>query len=161
MSRQKKYILPSRPSITTFLFLQPSGKQIIIQDSVTGLALKVDMSHVSRTSWIEAECVVDMIAVSTDHDRHRRSRAPLEPFFSRAGITKVESRVVERVKKLCDRFMASQNTGKVVHLGFALSSLTTGMSREALDTGMKPSHQHYRYHLLNHLRRTKRLPRRP
>jgi cytochrome P450 len=78
-----------------------------------------------------------MTAISTSHNSHRRSRAPLEPFFSRAGITRVESRVVERVKKLCDRLKATQNTGEVVHLTFALSSLTTGMSEEALATDME------------------------
>lgn len=46
VSRQTKYMLPSRPSITLFSFLQPSEKQIIIQDSASGLALKVRIRRI-------------------------------------------------------------------------------------------------------------------
>ena len=58
---------------------------------------------------------------------HRSARVPLDPFFSRAGITKVESRVIQRVKKLVERLRMVAGTEKVLSLTLAVNSLTTGM----------------------------------
>ncbi|KAI9699827.1 MAG: hypothetical protein M1836_002862 [Candelina mexicana] len=67
----------------------------------------------------------DMTAISTHHEAHRRARAPLEPFFSTAGITRTEARVVARVKKLCQRVNTLKGSGNVINFSYALSSLTT------------------------------------
>jgi hypothetical protein len=69
-----------------------------------------------------------MMLISHDHDNHRRSLAPLLPFFSKAGITRVESRVLSRVKKLCARFEATKGSGTPVNFTCGISSLTTGTS---------------------------------
>ena len=69
-----------------------------------------------------------MTAVSHLHDDHRLSREPLDPFFSKAGIKKVEQRVLERVQKLCHRFREMRGTGQVIHLFNAFSSLTGGIN---------------------------------
>jgi hypothetical protein len=70
-----------------------------------------------------------MTAVSQYHDVHRAARAPLDPFFSKAGVSRVEPRVLQRIQKLCRRLRAEQGTGKVVNITYALSSLTTGKIR--------------------------------
>lgn len=58
---------------------------------------------------------------------HRIVRAPLDPFFSKAGILRVENRVLERVEKLCGRLKAVSGTGEVVNISNALASLANGI----------------------------------
>ncbi|KAJ2996295.1 hypothetical protein NUW58_g1022 [Xylaria curta] len=67
----------------------------------------------------------DMTAISTPHDVHRRLRVPIDKLFARASILRIESRVADRVARLCDRLSCYQGTGQVVNLTNALSSLTT------------------------------------
>ncbi|RWA09367.1 hypothetical protein EKO27_g5733 [Xylaria grammica] len=67
----------------------------------------------------------DMTAISTSHDAHRRLRVPLDKLFVRNSILRIESRVADRVARLCDRLSSYQETGEVVNLTNALSSLTT------------------------------------
>lgn len=57
--------------------------------------------------------------LTTDHDLHRRRRKPLEPFFSRAGVARLEPMIAEVVGKLADRFEALRGSGAVVRLDHA------------------------------------------
>ena len=68
----------------------------------------------------------DLIAASIEHDSHRSAIAPLTTFFSRAGISRVEQRVVDRVQKLCGRLEAHAADNEVVNLFNAMSSFTSG-----------------------------------
>lgn len=68
-----------------------------------------------------------MAAVSKEHDMHRMTRAPLDPFFNKAGILRVEPRVLQRVQKLCRRLEGFKDTGEVVNFSHALGSLANGM----------------------------------
>jgi hypothetical protein len=70
-----------------------------------------------------------MTAVSSTHNMHRASRAPLDPFFSKAGVLKLEQRVLARIEKMCARLRLIQGTGQVVNLFNAISSLTTGKEK--------------------------------
>ncbi|KAI0205620.1 cytochrome P450 [Astrocystis sublimbata] len=67
----------------------------------------------------------DMTAISTSHDAHRRLRIPIDKLFVRNSILRIESRVSDRVEKLCNRLSCYQGSGEVVNLTNALSSLTT------------------------------------
>ncbi|KAI0424676.1 cytochrome P450 [Xylaria sp. FL1042] len=67
----------------------------------------------------------DMTAISVAHDAHRRLRAPLDKLFARNSILRIESRITDRVTRLCDRLSCYEGTGEVVNLTNALSSLTT------------------------------------
>ncbi|KAE9371229.1 cytochrome P450 [Stipitochalara longipes BDJ] len=67
----------------------------------------------------------DMIAISQDHDMHRQARGVLDPFFSKAKLTKMEQRVQDRVQILCDRFRSIQGTDTVVNITNAINSLTS------------------------------------
>jgi hypothetical protein len=73
-----------------------------------------------------------MTALAIDHDMHRASIAPLKPFFSHAGITRVESRVDACVLKLGQKLeeLASVNTEPkspvIVNLTHAFNSYTNG-----------------------------------
>ncbi|KAK2749435.1 hypothetical protein FQN57_006369 [Myotisia sp. PD_48] len=64
-----------------------------------------------------------MAAVSEKDELHRITRVPLDPFFSKVGIVRVEPRVLQRVKKLCGRFDALADTGKPVNITHAVGSL--------------------------------------
>lgn len=46
----------------------------------------------------------------------------MEPFFSRAGVSKLEPMVHEVVTKLVDRFEALKGTGTVIRVNDAFSS---------------------------------------
>ncbi|KAI0457211.1 cytochrome P450 [Xylaria acuta] len=67
----------------------------------------------------------DMAAISTSHDAHRRLRVPIDKLFVRSSILRIESRVSDRVARLCERLSCSRGSGEVVNLTDALSSLTT------------------------------------
>jgi len=78
---------------------------------------------------VESLISLDMTAVSSTHNMHRASRAPLDPFFSKAGVLKLEQRVLARIEKMCARLRLIQGTGQVVNLFNAISSLTTGKEK--------------------------------
>lgn len=73
-----------------------------------------------------------MVALSIDHDIHRASIAPLKPFFSHAGISRVEPRVEACVLKLGQKLeeLASVNADPgnpvIVNLSHAFNSYTNG-----------------------------------
>ncbi|KAL3471911.1 cytochrome P450 [Aspergillus californicus] len=59
------------------------------------------------------------------HDLHRRRRKPLDPFFSRQGITKLEPMVAELTEKLVvGRFEKFKGTGQVVRLDHAFTAFS-------------------------------------
>lgn len=66
-----------------------------------------------------------MMEISVPHEAHRRLRAPLDRLFARASVARIEPRIVSRTQKLCDRLGAFKDTGEVVSLSDAISSLTT------------------------------------
>ncbi|KAL2808262.1 cytochrome P450 [Aspergillus granulosus] len=88
---------------------------------VTGAVRKTD----AYPRFAEGTGFEDMVAVSTTHDMHRATRAPLDPFFSMAGIRRVEPRVVQIIEKFRKKLGAFVNTGKPVNLTHAFGSLTT------------------------------------
>ncbi|EER24920.1 hypothetical protein D8B26_007494 [Coccidioides posadasii str. Silveira] len=59
------------------------------------------------------------------HDLHRKRRKPLDPYFSRAGVTKLEPMVAELCEKLIiERFEGFKGTGKVVRLDHAFTAFS-------------------------------------
>lgn len=57
------------------------------------------------------------------HHLHRRRRKPIEPYFSRQGISKLEPMLGQLTKKLIvDRFEGEKGTGKVVRLDHAFTA---------------------------------------
>jgi cytochrome P450 len=60
---------------------------------------------------------------TTGHDLHRKRRKPLDPYFSRSGVTKLEPTVAELCEKLIvDRFESYRGTGKVIRLDHAFTA---------------------------------------
>jgi cytochrome P450 len=61
--------------------------------------------------------------MTVDHDLHRRRRKPMEPFFSRQGVTRMEPKISELVITLAGRLQEYRGTGKVIRLDHAFSAL--------------------------------------
>ena len=57
--------------------------------------------------------------LTTPHDLHRRRRKPLEPFFSRLGVTRLEPIIAEVAGLVNRRFEALKGTGMVIRLDHA------------------------------------------
>ncbi|KAG5748289.1 hypothetical protein H9Q70_009044 [Fusarium xylarioides] len=68
--------------------------------------------------------IEDTFFASKDHDLHRKRRKPIEPYFSRNGVLKLEELIGERVEKLFHRFHELSGTGVVVRLDYAFEAFT-------------------------------------
>ncbi|KAF1980428.1 cytochrome P450 [Bimuria novae-zelandiae CBS 107.79] len=62
--------------------------------------------------------------LSLSHDLHRHRRKPLEPFFSRAGVTKLEPMVADVAKRFVRRLESYQGTDQVIRLDHAYVALS-------------------------------------
>jgi cytochrome P450 len=58
------------------------------------------------------------------HELHRQRRKPLETFFSRQSITRVERTITEKVCALDARLQALAGSDTVVHIDHAFTALT-------------------------------------
>ncbi|KUL83714.1 hypothetical protein ZTR_07489 [Talaromyces verruculosus] len=61
--------------------------------------------------------------MTVDHDHHRRRRKPMEPFFSQAGVSRIEPLLHDLVQTLVARLHEYQGTGKPVRLDHAFAAL--------------------------------------
>ncbi|GFF32208.1 trichodiene oxygenase [Aspergillus udagawae] len=60
---------------------------------------------------------------TTEHDLHRKRRKPLDPYFSRLGVSRLEPMLGELTEKLIvNRFESFKGTGKVVRLDHAFTA---------------------------------------
>ena len=62
--------------------------------------------------------------LTTSHDLHRLRRKPLEPFFSRMGVSRLQPILAEVVQKLAWRLEALKGTHSVVRLDHAFSAFS-------------------------------------
>ncbi|KAI1857354.1 uncharacterized protein JN550_013234 [Neoarthrinium moseri] len=68
--------------------------------------------------------------MTVDHDHHRLRRKPMEPFFSKTGVTRLEPRLQELVVILVQRLNELKGTGQVVRLDHVF----TAMAGDAVQT---------------------------
>ena len=68
--------------------------------------------------------------VTVDHNLHRKRRKPLEPFFSRQGVSRLEPMIIQMVEKLVARLEAMKGSKSVVRLDHALTALTGDVIRQ-------------------------------
>jgi cytochrome P450 len=67
--------------------------------------------------------------MTIDHALHRRRRKPLEPYFSRSGVLRLQPLLAETIRKFELRCKAVQGTETVIrldHAYFALSGDVVG-----------------------------------
>ncbi|KAE8311594.1 cytochrome P450 [Aspergillus transmontanensis] len=67
---------------------------------------------------------VESHIVTVDHNLHRKRRKPLEPFFSRAGIARLEPVLVEMALKLESRLRQYEGKHTVITLDHAFSAFS-------------------------------------
>ncbi|KAI0474825.1 putative cytochrome P450 [Xylaria cf. heliscus] len=60
--------------------------------------------------------------MTEDHDLHRRRRKPLEPFFSRLGITRVEETIISEAKDLNARLKQLKGSKSIICLDHVFSA---------------------------------------
>ncbi|CAN8097128.1 unnamed protein product [Discula destructiva] len=74
--------------------------------------------------------------LTTDHDLHRQRRKPLEPFFSRMGVTRLQPMLAEVSLHLEQRLRALKGQHKVIRLDHAFSAFSGDIiGRICLDSG--------------------------
>ena len=62
--------------------------------------------------------------MTEEHDLHRRRRKPLEPFFSRSGVLRLQPLLAETIEKLDSRFAQAKGTGSVIRLDHAFFAMS-------------------------------------
>ncbi|KAF2203658.1 cytochrome P450 [Delitschia confertaspora ATCC 74209] len=62
--------------------------------------------------------------LTVDHNLHRKRRKPLEPFFSRMGIQRLQPMLAEVALKLENRFKALAGTNQVIRLDHAFAAFS-------------------------------------
>ena len=60
--------------------------------------------------------------MTSNHELHRRRRKPLEPFFSRLGIDKMESMIIEEAQLLNTRMDGLKGSKSVIRLDHVFSA---------------------------------------
>ncbi|KAJ5356412.1 cytochrome P450 [Penicillium concentricum] len=91
-----------------------------------GNTIRLSISHLRLRALLKL--LPDLVALLIDHDMHRASIAPLKPFFSYAGISRIEPRIEACVLKLGQKLeeLASVNANPtdpvIVNLTHAFNS---------------------------------------
>ena len=90
------------------------------------ISVKESISMVSRQSYIEHQRLnlAGSHLLTVDHDLHRMRRKPLEPFFSRLGVSRLEPIIIQVVEKLVARLEALKGSRAVIRLDHAFSALS-------------------------------------
>jgi cytochrome P450 len=65
---------------------------------------------------------------SVDHEAHKRRRAPLNPFFSKASVASRQDMIHGFANKLCDRI--AQFEGSTVNITAAVSAFTRDVAMQ-------------------------------
>lgn len=67
---------------------------------------------------------LDAHVLTKSHDLHRRRRKPLEPFFSRLGVSRLEHVLADVVAKFNRRLEAFRGTNTVIRLDHAFAAFS-------------------------------------
>lgn len=68
--------------------------------------------------------LADTHIFTADHDLHRRRRKPLDPFFSRMGVSRLQPMLAEVVEKLTSKIEAQKGTTSIIRLDHAFSAFS-------------------------------------
>ncbi|KAL7783410.1 cytochrome P450 [Trichoderma ceciliae] len=70
------------------------------------------------------------MASAVSHDLHRIRRGSLNPFFSKAAVLRLEERIQNRVRVLCERLSSFVERREIVDISVAMTSLTLDVITE-------------------------------
>ena len=107
--------------ITIYTSLKVEGGLTTTIPLSKGLTLTV--SGISETIRRKTKYVGSHL-LTTSHDLHRRRRRPLEPFFSRLGVTRLWPILAEVVEKFAGRLESLKGTGTVIRFDHACSAFS-------------------------------------
>jgi len=65
-----------------------------------------------------------------DHELHRRRRAPLNAFFSKATVSNRQGIIQAHLNKLCDRIQEYDASSRILNLGTVISAFTGDVATE-------------------------------
>ncbi|KAI9837891.1 MAG: hypothetical protein M1837_002681 [Sclerophora amabilis] len=74
--------------------------------------------------------IPDSVFGAVSHNLHRMRRGALNPFFSKASVTKLEPIIHEKIEKLCRQLKTYEGSGSPVDLTMAFSCMTTDVVTE-------------------------------
>ena len=108
----------TKASITIYMLQRTQDAQIITTSSEKALISMVSFFCGISVQAFGQFCLfwVGSHFLTTPHDLHRRRRKPLEPFFSRLGVVRLEPMLHEVVGKLTGRLEALKGTQSLVRL---------------------------------------------
>lgn len=67
---------------------------------------------------------------TVDHEHHKRRRAAVNPFFSKASVSNRQDIVKARVDRLCVRISEYAESGSILNLGTSISAFTGDVATE-------------------------------
>lgn len=73
--------------------------------------------------------------MTVGHELHRLRRKPLDPFFSRMGIDRLEPLIVKEAKLLNDRLQSYSGSGRVLRLADVFSAFAVDMITQICSEG--------------------------
>jgi hypothetical protein len=85
----------------------------------------------NRYDWTYDAFTAELSTIcSIDHDAHKRRRAPMNAFFSKATVSKRQSVIQARLDRLCERIREYEASGQILNLGTAISAFTGDVGTE-------------------------------
>ncbi|KAI1195543.1 putative cytochrome P450 [Nemania serpens] len=99
--------------------------EIVINDPTFYNEVYVTASTRRTTIWPRYRTGIgfdDSHTMTESHELHRRRRKPLEPFFSRLGISRMEEMIISEAKFLNDRLEGLRGSKNVIRLDHVFSA---------------------------------------
>ncbi|KAK2592328.1 hypothetical protein QQS21_009986 [Conoideocrella luteorostrata] len=85
----------------------------------------------NKYAWTyDAFSTQDSVFCTIEHDDHRRRRAPLNPFFSKANVNRRQEIVQRAAAKLCQRISEFSGSSRTINLSHAVSAFTLDVGSE-------------------------------
>ncbi|KAL4946987.1 putative cytochrome P450 [Aspergillus filifer] len=104
--------------------LRINPEEIVINDPTFYNEVYVAASTRRTEIWVTIERALGSHHMTQNHELHRRGRKPLEPFFSRLSIDRIEQTIIEEVNMLNERILGLSGSGRVIRLDHVFSAFT-------------------------------------
>ena len=81
-----------------------------------GMGMDGNATLIQKIVFPDLKKKTDCHIATVGHDLHRQRRKPMEPYFSRLGVSRQEPMVVEYLHTICDRINTFRGTSTVLQL---------------------------------------------
>jgi len=119
-------LLPAKQFISQLgPIVRINPNEVHIKDPSWYSELNASASHIrDKSPWYPNPIAEGSIFYTVQHALHRRRRAALSPFFSKASVTSFSSLILSKVELLCARFAEKAGTEAVMNLYIVFTGLT-------------------------------------